>query len=149
MREYLLVLTLRLYLMSSNEPFLKVPHSLIDNEVLTPTEKCLYIVLTRLRTAIRGCCPSYTYIKRKLKIKDNRTVLRHLDRLQLFGYITWKNRGKNKSNKYYFRDEPEFQSILQDNLRLRRIMSEKQKRIKQQKIRDKFVEKRGIKLVNS
>ena len=135
--------------MSSLEPFLKVPHSLIDNEVLTSLEKCLYMLLTRLRTAIRGCCPSYTYLNRKLKIKDNRTVLRHLDRLQLFGYITWKNRGQNKSNKYYFRDEPEFQSILQDNLRLRRVMSEKQKRIKQQKIRDKFVERGGIKLVNS
>lgn len=135
--------------MSSLEPFLKVPNSLIDNEVLTPTEKCLYIVLTRLRTAKRGCVPSYTYIKRKLKIKDNRTVLRALDRLQFFGYITWKNRGQNKSNKYYFRDEPEFQSILQDNLRLRKIMSLKQQQIKQQKIRDKFVNKVGIKLVNN
>tara|TARA_Y100000004_G_C8746733_1_gene340619 strand:+ start:229 stop:636 length:408 start_codon:yes stop_codon:yes gene_type:complete len=135
--------------MSSNEPFLKVPNSLIDNEVLTPTEKCLYIVLTRLRTAKRGCVPSYTYIKRKLKIKDNRTVLRALDRLQFFGYITWKNRGQNKSNKYYFRDEPEFQSILQDNLKLRKIMSLKQQQIKQQRIRDKFVNKVGIKLVNN
>jgi hypothetical protein len=135
--------------MSSLEPFLKVPNSLIDNEVLTPTEKCLYIVLTRLRTAKRGCVPSYAYIKRKLKIKDNRTVLRALDRLQFFGYITWKNRGQNKSNKYYFRDEPEFQSILQDNLRLRKIMSLKQQQIKQQRIRDKFVNKVGIKLVNN
>ena len=135
--------------MSSLEPFLKVPNSLIDNEVLTPTEKCLYIVLTRLRTAKRGCVPSYTYIKRKLKIKDNRTVLRALDRLQFFGYITWKNRGQNKSNKYYFRDEPEFQSILQDNLKLRKIMSLKQQQIKQQRIRDKFVNKVGIKLVNN
>ena len=131
------------------EPFLKVEHSLLDNEVLTSTEKCLYMLLRRLEKAPKGCTPSYAYLKRKLKIKDNRTVLRALDRLQLFGYITWKNRGKNQSNKYYFRDEPEFQSILQDNLRLRRIMSEKQKIIKQQKIRDKFVEKRGIKLVNS
>ena len=135
--------------MTSLEPFLKVPNSLIDNEVLTPTEKCLYIVLTRLRTAKRGCMPSYTYIKRKLKIKDNRTVLRALDRLQFFGYITWKNRGQNKSNKYYFRDEPEFQSILQDNLRLRKIMSLKQQQIKQKRIRDKFVNKVGIKLVNN
>ena len=135
--------------MSSNEPFLKVPNSLIDNEVLTPTEKCLYIVLTRLRTAKRGCVPSYTYIKRKLKIKDNRTVLRALDRLQFFGYITWKNRGLAKTNKYYFRDEPEFQSILQDNLKLRKIMSLKQQQIKQQRIRDKFVNKVGIKLVNN
>ena len=133
----------------SLEPFLKVEHSLLDNEVLTSTEKCLYMLLRRLENAPKGCTPSYAYLKRKLKIKDNRTVLRALDRLQLFGYITWKNRGKNQSNKYYFRDEPEFQSILQDNLRLRRIMSEKQKIIKQQKIRDKFVEKRGIKLVNS
>lgn len=133
----------------SLEPFLKVEHSLLDNEVLTSTEKCLYMLLRRLENAPKGCTPSYAYLKRKLKIKDNRTVLRALDRLQLFGYITWKNRGQNKSNKYYFRDEPEFQSILQDNLRLRRIMSEKQKRIKQQKIRDKFVEKGGIKLVNS
>ena len=149
MREYPLVLTLRLYLMSSLEPFLKVPLSLIDNEVLNSHEKYLLMLLTRLRTAKRGCVPSYTYIKRKLKIKDNRTVLRALDRLQFFGYITWKNRGQNKSNKYYFRDEPEFQSILQDNLKLRKIMSLKQQQIKQQRIRDKFVNKVGIKLVNN
>lgn len=135
--------------MSSLEPFLKVPNSLIDNEVLTPTEKCLYIVLTRLRTAKRGCVPSYTYIKRKLKIKDNRTVLRALDRLQFFGYITWKNRGLAKTNKYYFRDEPEFQSILQDNLKLRKIMSNKQKNIYNNKLKNNFVNKRGIKVISN
>ena len=103
------------------EPFLKVPHSLIDNEVLTTNEKCLYMLLTRLRTAKKGCVPSYAYLKKKLNLRDNRTVLKALDRLQIFGYITWKNRGKNKSNKYYFRGDTDFQSILQDNLRLRKL----------------------------
>jgi hypothetical protein len=112
---------------SSLEPFLKVEHSLLDNEVLTSTEKCLYMLLRRLESAPKGCTPSYAYLKRKLKIKDKRTALRALDRLQLFGYITWVNRGTNKTNKYYFRGDINFQSILQDNLRLRKIMSNKQK----------------------
>ena len=135
--------------MSNTEPFLKVPHSLIDNEVLTSLEKMLYIVLTRLRTAKRGCVPSYVYLKQKLKIKDKRTILKALDRLQLFGYITWVNRGQNKSNKYYFRGDDNFQHILNNNIRLRKIMSAKQKKIYNEKVRKKFVEKKGIKLVSN
>jgi len=133
----------------SLEPFLKVPHSLIDNEVLTSVEKCLYMLLRRLENAPKGCTPSYAYLKRKLKIKDNRTVLRALDRLQLFGYITWVNRGQNKSNKYYFRGDTNFQSILQDNLRLRKVMAQKQQIRYNQKLRDNFVNKKGIKVINS
>jgi hypothetical protein len=132
----------------SLEPFQKVEHSLLDNEVLTPIEKMLYILLRRLETAIRGCTPSHAYLKRKLKIKDKRTLVRALDRLQLFGYITWKNRGKNMTNQYYFRGHEDFQHILQDNLRLRRIMSQKQKQIHNQKLRDNFVNKKGIKVIN-
>jgi hypothetical protein len=134
---------------SSLEPFLKVEHSLLDNEVLTSTEKCLYMLLRRLERAPKGCTPSYAYLKRKLKIKDKRTVLRALDRLQLFGYITWVNRGTNKTNKYYFRGDINFQSILQDNLRLRKIMSNKQKIIYNQKLRDNFVNKKGIKVISN
>ena len=87
------------------EPFLKVPLSLIDNEVLTSIEKCLLMLLIRLRTAKKGCVPSYAYLKKKLKIKDDRTITRALDKLKLFGYITWKNRGQNKTNQYYFRED--------------------------------------------
>ena len=105
------------------------------------------MLLTRLRTAKKGCVPSYAYLKKKLNLRDNRTVLKALDRLQIFGYITWKNRGKNKSNKYYFRGDTDFQSILQDNLRLRKIMSDKQKAKYNEKVRDNFVKKVGIKLV--
>jgi len=47
---------------ASLEPFLKVPHSLLDNEVLTSHEKCLYMLLTRLQTAKRGCVPSHAYL---------------------------------------------------------------------------------------
>lgn len=133
----------------SLEPFLKVEHSLLDNEVLTSTEKCLYMLLRRLENAPKGCTPSYAYLKRKLKIKDNRTVLRALDRLQLFGYITWVNRGQNKSNKYYFRGHTNFQSILQDNLKLRKVMAQKQQIRYNQKLRDNFVNKKGIKVINS
>ena len=134
---------------SSLEPFLKVEHSLLDNEVLTSTEKCLYMLLRRLERAPKGCTPSYAYLKRKLKIKDKRTALRALDRLQLFGYITWVNRGTNKTNKYYFRGDINFQSILQDNLRLRKIMSNKQKIIYNQRLRDNFVNKKGIKVISN
>jgi hypothetical protein len=47
----------------------------------------------------------------------------------LFGYITWQNRGKNQTNKYYFREDSQFQSILQSNLRLRSKMSLQQKQL--------------------
>jgi hypothetical protein len=72
-----------------------------------------------------------------------------LDRLQLFGYITWINRGQNKSNKYHFRGDTNFQSILQDNLRLRKVMAQKQKNRYNQKLRNNFVNKKGIKVINS
>ena len=133
--------------MSNTEPFLKVPHSLIDNEVLTSVEKCLYMLLTRLQTAKRGCVPSHAYLLKKMGLKDKRTLVRHLDRLQLFGYITWENRGKNKTNKYYFRGDENFQYILSNNIKLRKIMSAKHKQIYVDKVRKKFVEKKGIKLV--
>ena len=54
--------------------------------------------------------------RKKMGLKDKRTLVRHLDRLQLFGYITWENRGKNKTNKYYIRGDDNFQSILNNNL---------------------------------
>ena len=107
------------------------------------------MLLTRLRTAKMGCVPSYAYLKQKLKIKDKRTILKALDRLQLFGYITWENRGKDKTNKYYFRGDENFQYILNNNIRLRKIMSIRQKKIYNEKVRKKFVEKKGIKLVSS
>ena len=72
--------------MSNTEPFLKVPHSLIDNEVLTSVEKCLYMLLTRLRTAKRGCVPSYAYLKQKLKIKEERTIEQNLDIPKVHGF---------------------------------------------------------------
>ena len=132
---------------ASLEPFLKVPHSLLDNEVLTSHEKCLYMLLTRLQAAKRGCVPSHAYLLKKMGLKDKRTLVRHLDRLQLFGYITWQNRGKNKTNKYYFRGDDNFQSILNNNLKLRKIMSNKHRQIYVDKMRKKFVDKKGIKLV--
>jgi len=132
-----------------SEPFLKVPHSLLDNEVLTSHEKMLYILLTRLRTAKRGCVPSHAYLLKKMGLKDKRTLVRHLDRLQLFGYITWENRGQDKTNKYYFRGYDNFQHILNNNIRLRKIMSAKQKKIYNDSVRKKFVDKKGIKLVRN
>jgi hypothetical protein len=147
MNVYLSVLTPRLYLMSNLEPFLKVPLSLIDNEVLNSHEKYLLMLLTRLRTAKRGCCPSHVYLMKKMGLKDKRTLIRHLDRLQLFGYITWENRGKNKTNLYYFRGDDNFQAILSNNIKLRKFLSEKHKKIYVDKVMKKFVDKKGIRLI--
>lgn len=133
----------------SLDPFLKVPHKILDSEVLTGSQKCLYMLLLRLRTAKRGCTPSHDYLLRKLKIRSSRTLLRALDRLQLFGYITWENRGKNISNRYYFRDEPEFEKVLQHNFKRRRIISQKQKVLYNQRLRNKSVNKGVIRLVKS
>ena len=131
------------------DPFLKVPHKILDSEVLTGTQKCLYMLLLRLKTAKRGCTPSHDYLLRKLKIRSSRTLLRALDRLQFFGYITWKNRGKNISNKYYFRGEPDFEKVLQNNFKRRKIISEKQKILYNQRLRNKSVDKGIIRLVKS
>jgi hypothetical protein len=112
-----------------DKSFFKVEHQLLDNTVLKPVEKCLLMLLRRLRTAPRGCTPSHSYLMKRTSIKHRKTLVRHLDKLQLFGYITWQNRGKNQTNKYYFREDSQFQSILQSNLRLRSKMSLQQKQL--------------------
>ena len=113
--------------MNKGKPFLKVEHQLIDDQVLTPTQKCLLLLLRRLQTAPKGCTPSHLYLKKRLRLKSSKTLVKHLDRLQLLGYITWQNRGKGKTNRFIFRDNPDFQSILLHNLRLRTKMSKQQK----------------------
>ncbi len=132
-----------------NKAFLKVEHELLDNTVLKPVEKCLLMLLTRLRTAPNGCCPSHTYLKRRLALKDKRTLIRHLDRLQLFGYITWLNRGKNNTNRYYFRDEEGFQSIITRNLNLRKKMSLQQKDLYEERRLRKGIDTNKVVLINS
>ena len=100
--------------------FLKVDHELLDNSVLKPTEKCLLMLLKRLENAPNGCCPSHAYLKKRLAIKHRKTLLKHLDRLAMF-------RGKNLTNEYLFRDHPDFEQTYLNNLKLRSIMSRKQK----------------------
>ena len=107
--------------------FLKVDHELLDNPVLKPVEKCLLMLLKRLENAPNGCCPSHAYLKKRLSIKHRKTLLKHLDRLAMFGYICWRNRGKNLTNEYLFRDHPDFEQTYLNNLKLRSIMSRKQK----------------------
>ena len=89
--------------MNKSKPFLKVEHELIDDQVLTPTQKCLLLLLRRLQTAPKGCTPSHLYLKKRLRLKSSKTLVKHLDRLQLLGYITWQNRGKGNTNKFLFR----------------------------------------------
>lgn len=68
-----------------------------------------------------------------------------MDKLQFLGYVTWKNRGKGKSNLYIFRDNPEFQSTLLHNHRLRSKMSREQKEIYQaRKLTKGFKDKKVI-----
>jgi hypothetical protein len=112
-----------------NKAFLKVEHELLDNMVLKPVEKCLLMLLRRLRTAPRGCEPSHAYLRQRLSIKDKRTLSLSLDRLQKFGYITWLNRGKGKTSKYYFNGEPNFLAIVNKNISLRLKMSKEQKEL--------------------
>ena len=133
----------------TNKAFFKLDHELLDNMVLKPVEKCLLMLLTRLRTAPNGCCPSHTYLKRRLAIKHKNTLIRHLDRLQLFGYITWLNRGKNKTNKYYFRDDEGFQSIITRNINLRKKMSLQQKELYEERRLRKGINTNKVILINS
>jgi len=95
--------------------FLKVEHELLDNFALRPLEKLIYMLLLRLRDAPRGCCPSYEYLMKRSKVKRRRTLLSALDRLSLFGYITWKHRGNHLTNQYIFRDDPHFENAAVDD----------------------------------
>ena len=133
--------------MGKTKGFLKVEHELLDNTVLKPTEKCLLMLLRRLRTAPNGCCPSHAYLKKRLAIKHRKTLLKHLDRLAMFGYICWKNRGKNLTNQYLFRDDPDFERSYLNNLKLRSIMSRKQKEKYHQRLLQQGVESRKVKLI--
>ena len=127
--------------------FIKVEHELLDNPVLKPVEKCLLLLLRRLRTAPKGCCPSHASLKKRLAIKHRKTLLRSLDRLAMFGYITWKNRGKNLTNKYIFRDDPDFERAYLNNQRLREIMSRKQKEQYNKRLLQQGVESKKIRLI--
>ena len=133
--------------MGKTKGFLKVEHELLDNTVLKPTEKCLLMLLRRLRTAPHGCCPSHAYLKKRLAIKHRKTLLKHLDRLAMFGYICWKNRGKNLTNQYLFRDDPDFERSYLNNLKLRSIMSRKQKEKYHQRLLQQGVASRKVKLI--
>ena len=127
--------------MNRSKPFLKVEHDLIDDQVLTPTQKCLLLLLRRLRTAPKGCTPSHLYLKKRLRLKSSKTLVKHLDRLQLLGYITWQNRGKGNTNRFIFRGQDNFQSILLHNLRLRNKMSKQQKILYEKRKLEKAKEK--------
>jgi len=59
------------------------------------------------------------------------------------GYITWQNRGKGNTNRFIFRGQDNFQSILLHNLRLRTKMS-KQQKILYEKRKLKQAEKEGV-----
>ena len=133
--------------MGKTKGFLKVDHELLDNTVLKPVEKCLLMLLRRLRTAPNGCCPSHAYLKKRLAIKHRKTLLKHLDRLAMFGYICWRNRGKNLTNQYLFRDDPDFERSYLNNLKLRSIMSRKQKEKYHQTLLQQGVESRKVKLI--
>ena len=133
--------------MGKTKGFLKVEHELLDNLVLKPLEKLIYCLLLRLRDAPRGCCPSYEYLMKRSKVKRRRTLLGALDRLSLFGYITWKHRGNNLTNKYLFRNDPDFEQSYLNNLKLRAIMSRKQKEKYHQRLLQQGVESRKVKLI--
>ena len=65
----------------------------------------------------------------------------------MFGYITWKNRGKNLTNKYIFRDDPDFERAYLNNKRLREIMSRKQKEQYNKRLLQQGVESKKIRLI--
>ena len=133
--------------MGKTKGFLKVDHELLDNTVLKPLEKLIYCLLLRLRDAPRGCCPSYEYLMKRSKVKRRRTLLSALDRLSLFGYITWKHRGNHLTNQYLFRDDPNFEQTYLNNLKLRATMSRKQKEKYHQRLLQQGVESRKVKLI--
>ena len=133
--------------MGKTKGFLKVEHELLDNFALRPLEKLIYMLLLRLRDAPRGCCPSYRHLMKRCKVKRRRTLLSALDRLSLFGYITWKHRGNHLTNQYIFRDDPNFEQTYLNNLKLRSTMSRKQKEKYHQRLLQQGVESRKVKLI--
>ena len=107
---------------------------------LPQLQKCLLLLLRRLRTAPK-VYPSHLYLKKRLRLKSSKTLVKHLDRLQLLGYITWQNRGKGNTNRFIFRGQDNFQSILLHNLRLRNKMSKQQKILYEKRKLEKAKEK--------
>ena len=133
--------------MGKTKGFLKVDHELLDNTVLKPLEKLIYCLLLRLRDAPRGCCPSYRYLMKRCKVKRRRTLLSALDRLSLFGYITWKHRGNHLTNQYIFRDDPHFEQTYLNNLKLRSTMSRKQKEKYHQRLLRQGVASKKVQII--
>ena len=133
--------------MGKTKGFLKVEHELLDNFALRPLEKLIYCLLLRLRDAPRGCCPSYEYLMKRCKVKRRRTLLSALDRLSLFGYITWKHRGNHLTNQYIFRDDPNFEQTYLNNLKLRSTMSRKQKEKYHQRLLRQGVASKKVQII--
>ena len=91
-----------------------IENSLINNPHLNAAEKMIYIILKSLENAPYGIRPSHRYIMQKTGIKTRGTLIKHLDRLAMFGLVGFRQPKKNESNEYTF-DPPKIQEFIKHN----------------------------------
>ena len=78
-----------------------VENDLIDNEILLPMERLLYMVLARHSDNETGeSFPSIETLCKKTGVKDKRTIVNHLRNLENFGLISIVKQ-LGYANKYY------------------------------------------------
>ena len=83
-----------------------VENELIDNEILLPMERLLYMVLARHSDNETGeSFPSIETLCKKTGVKDKRTIVNHLRNLENFGLISIVKQ-LGYSNRYYLNNIP-------------------------------------------
>ena len=83
-----------------------VENDLIDNEILLPMERLLYMVLARHSDNETGeSFPSIETLCKKTGVKDKRTIVNHLRNLENFGLISIVKQ-LGYANKYYLNNIP-------------------------------------------
>ena len=71
--------------------FTMVENSVIEDERLLPSEKLVYVVLSKFASQERSCFPSLSTLS-KLSGYSKSTVVRAINRLSSLGYLTKERR---------------------------------------------------------
>jgi hypothetical protein len=101
--------------------FEKIDKDLLNNRVLNANEKLIYIICYSFRNAPRGCRISHRYLMERCGIKTIPTLVKHLDRLTLFGMLARKQ--INNGTCHYVFDKEIMQEYIQHNTNKRKKIS--------------------------
>lgn len=101
--------------------FEKIDKDLLNNRVLNANEKLIYIICKSFENAPRGCRISHRYLMERCGIKTIPTLVKHLDRLSLFGMLARKQ--INNGTCHYVFDKEIMQEYIQHNTNKRKKIS--------------------------